>query len=173
MHHFSSWNRVVTKCFIHLHEFFLISRGAQCSGDGLSIVSPSNRRKVTTARRRRAAAAARMSVCMCSGLSTGHEKHDGRFAQKACVTSDDIFMWCHKLSLPIQKRSIFYHLGIQSCLSAFGGSLNSTPADWIVATAAATTTAAAVVTVEPIKESARITFYYLHNPLEILVHDKK
>ena len=108
---------------------FLISRGAQCSGDGLSIVSPSNRRKVPTARRRRAAAAARMSVCMCSGLSTGHEKHDGRFAQKACVTSDDIFMWCHKLSLPIQKRSIFYHLGIQSCLSAFGGSLNSTPAD--------------------------------------------
>ena len=66
----------------------------------------------------------------CSGLSTGHEKHDGRFAQKACVTSDDIFMWCHKLSLPIQKRSIFYHLGIQSCLSAFGGSLTSTQANY-------------------------------------------
>ena len=123
-HQFFSWNRSILYTFT---SFFLISRGAQC---GLSIVSPSSRRKVPTA-------AARMSVCMCSGLSTGHEKHDGRFAQKACVTSDDIFMWCHKLSLPIQKRSIFYHLGIQSCLSAFGGSLNSTPADWIVAPAAA------------------------------------
>jgi hypothetical protein len=113
----------------NFHEFFLISRGAQCGGDGLSIVSPSNRRKVPTARRSRRCRRRRENVSLCSGLSTGHEKHDGRFAQKACVTSDDIFMWCHKLSLPIQKRSIFYHLGIQSCLSAFGGSLNSTPTD--------------------------------------------
>ena len=135
---FFSWNRVVTKYFIHFHEFFLISRGAQCGGDGLSIVSPSNRRKVPTARRSRRCRRRRENVSVCSGLSTGHEKHDGRFAQKACVTSDDIFMWCHKLSLPIQKRSIFYHLGIQSCLSAFGGSLNSTPTDWIVAPLAAT-----------------------------------
>ena len=38
---------------------------------------------------------------------------------------------------------------------------------------AAAVAAAVVVTVEPIKEPARISFYYLHNPLEILVHGKK
>jgi hypothetical protein len=39
-----------------------------------------------------------------------------------------------------------------------------------VAPPAVAAVAAVVVTVEPIKEPARITFYYLHNPLKILVH---
>ena len=44
--------------------------------------------------------------------------------QKACVTSDDIFMWCHKLSLKFKKGRSFIiwralRTVIQSCLSAF------------------------------------------------------